>query len=112
MERAIVVSSAALMAALLATSQVQAQQMDRPKRGHILAKQVCAQCHAVEERSVNSPNAAAPRFEDIANTPGMTAMAISAALHTSHATMPNVMLDSDELNDIVAYILSLKQAKR
>jgi hypothetical protein len=32
-------------------------------------------------------------------------------LQTPHRTMPNVMLDQDELNDIVAHILSLRQGR-
>jgi mono/diheme cytochrome c family protein len=110
MKRAIIVL-VVLIAALLTSSELQAQK-DRPKRGLIFAKQVCSHCHSVEMGSPNSPNLAAPRFEDIANTPGMTAMAISAALHTSHRTMPNVMLNADELSNIVAYLLSLKQTRR
>jgi hypothetical protein len=34
--------------------------------------------------------------------------ALSAALQTSHRTMPNLVLDPNELADVVAYILSLK----
>ena len=96
---------------VLASSQVQAQRVDRAKRGLILARQICSQCHAVE-KGARSPTVSAPPFEVIANTPGMTATAISAALQTSHRTMPNVMLDSDQLSKIVAYLLSLKQTDR
>jgi hypothetical protein len=39
----------------------------------------------------------------------MTAMALSAALQSSHRSMPNVMLDSNQLSSIVAYILSLRR---
>ena len=110
MERAMVYWIA-LMASLLASSQAQAQ--NQAKRGLFVAKQVCAQCHAVERRSRRSPDAAAPRFEDIANSPGTTATTISVALQTtSHRTMPNVRMNRDELNNLVAYILSLKGTKR
>jgi len=109
MQRAVLISSMTLVALLLASGQMQAQQ---PKQGLALAKKACAQCHAVEKGRRASPNPAAPRFEDIANIPGMTAMAMTVALRTSHATMPNVMLDSDELASVVAYILSLKRAGR
>jgi len=105
-------SSIAFLAPLLASGQIRAQPVDQPKQGLILAQQICAQCHAVEAGSTHSPNATAPRFEDIANIPGMTAAAISATLHTSHRTMPNVMLDSDQTSVIVAYLLSLKRATR
>ena len=42
------------------------------------------------------------------STPGMNAMALSAALNTSHRSMPNFVLAPDEQSDIAAYILSLK----
>ena len=83
--------------------------MGQPGQGLILARQVCAQCHAVEMGPAVSPEGAAPRFEDIANTPGMTSTALGAALHTSHRTMPNLMLENDDVSNIVAYILSLKR---
>jgi mono/diheme cytochrome c family protein len=111
MDRATIWSIAFM--ASLAGGQVQAQQTDQARRGLFVAKQVCAQCHSVEKRSRRSPDAAAPRFEDIANSPGMSARAISVALQTTpHRTMPNVRLNRDQLGDLVAYILSLKRAKR
>jgi hypothetical protein len=39
----------------------------------------------------------------------MTAMALSAALQSPHRSMPNVMLDSNQLRSIVAYVLSLRR---
>ena len=112
MERAMV-WSIAIMVSLLASSQAQAQQINQAKRGHSLAKLICAQCHAVEKRSRRSPDAAAPRFEDIANSPGMTATAISVALQTTpHRTMPKYRPNRQALSDLTAYILSLKRAKR
>jgi hypothetical protein len=38
----------------------------------------------------------------------MTTMALTAALRTSHRTMPNVIIHSSDISDLVAYILSLK----
>ena len=40
--------------------------------------------------------------------PGMTGIALSAMLNTSHRSMPNIMLEADEQANIIAYILSLK----
>src|SRR6476620_4789081 len=112
MDRAMV-WSIAFMASLLASSHVQAQQNNQAKRGLSLAKFACAKCHSVEKRLRRSPDAAAPRFEDIANSPSMTATAISVALQTTpHRTMPNVRLNRDDLSNLVTYIQSLKRAKR
>ena len=82
----------------------------RQAAGLALARQICSECHAVEQRRGASPNPFAPRFDTIANVPGMTAMALSVALQRSHPTMPNVNLNSGELTQLVAYILSLQRA--
>jgi mono/diheme cytochrome c family protein len=86
-----------------------AQDIGQPAQGRVLAQQICSECHSIEKTVARSPNPAAPRFEVIANTPGMTAIALTAAMQTSHRTMPNVILQSDEFRNVVAYILSLRQ---
>ena len=99
-----------LLAAVIASAAApgQAQEAGQPSRGLELARQLCAQCHAVEKRQARSPNVNAPRFEVIASVPGMTGIALAAALNTSHRTMPNIMLAADQRADIIAYILDLK----
>jgi mono/diheme cytochrome c family protein len=92
----------------MATGHGEAQEIGQPSRGLALAGRLCADCHAIQKEYARSPNANAPRFQAIASTPGMTAIALSAALNTSHHSMPNIMLAADEQADIIAYILSLK----
>ena len=38
-------------------------------------------------------------------------MALYAFLRSSHPTMPNFIFSDEELNDIIAYILSLKKER-
>jgi mono/diheme cytochrome c family protein len=97
-----------LGAAVTLWMPAQAQETGQASRGLVLAQRLCAECHAIEKHYARSPNAHAPRFQAVASTPGMTAMALSAALNTSHQSMPNIMLAADEQADIIAYILSLK----
>ena len=99
---------AAMIAFPIASEHGAAQEVGSASRGLALAQQVCARCHAVQRQQTQSPNGDAAPFQTIAAVPGMTATALSAALRTSHQTMPNLVLDPDELADIVAYILSLK----
>src|SRR3954447_18528264 len=73
-----------------------AQEGGSAERGRILARQICSQCHATEKTQPLSPNTAPPRFETVANVPGMTAAALSVALQRSHETMPNVILDANQ----------------
>jgi hypothetical protein len=47
-------------------------------------------------------------FEDIANTLGIIELALFAWMTSSHPTMPDIILEADELRDVVAYILNLK----
>jgi mono/diheme cytochrome c family protein len=78
--------------------------------GRAFAREACIPCHVVE------PNNASPRvvvigpnFQDIANTKGMTATALRVFLTTSHPTMPNLILTSEQIADVAAYILSLRE---
>ena len=97
-----------MIALPLATGCGEAEEMGQPGRGLALAQRLCAQCHAVRKDQARSPNENAPGFEVIASVPGMTATALSAAINTSHRSMPNIMLEADERANIIAYILSLK----
>ena len=98
-----------VIGAAFAASQVHAQEFGDAQQGSILAHQVCAECHAVEAADARSPNSLAPKFEAVASTPGVTAAALNAFLHTSHRAMPNIILTADQTNGIIAYILSLKK---
>jgi mono/diheme cytochrome c family protein len=75
--------------------------------GQAYAQKVCAACHAVLVNENMSPLAEAPTFQSVADTPGMTEMALTVWLQSSHPTMPNIILKPDELRDVVAYIRSL-----
>jgi mono/diheme cytochrome c family protein len=77
-------------------------------RGLTFAKASCASCHAVDAGQAASPYADAPTFESIANSPGMTKLALDAFLHTSHSTMPNLIIESATIEDLWAYLETLK----
>jgi mono/diheme cytochrome c family protein len=101
--------SITVIVAAVAVPQARAQEFGDLQQGRALAQQVCAECHAVGVLEASSPNPRAPRFEAVAATPGMTAVALNAFLHTSHAAMPNLVLTADQTSGIIAYILSLKK---
>jgi mono/diheme cytochrome c family protein len=94
---------------VVVAQQARAQEVADLQKGRALAQQVCSECHAVGAADARSPNALAPRFEAVAATPGMTAAALNAFLHTSHRDMPNLVLTADQTSGIIAYILSLKK---
>jgi mono/diheme cytochrome c family protein len=104
------IGSICVIVALLMGGEGWTQDASRSEAGLGLARRICSECHAVDRKPVTSPNSAAPRFETIANVPGMTAIALSVALQRSHKTMPNIILNTDERRDIVSYIMSLQRA--
>ncbi len=77
-------------------------------KGRQFAQQICSECHNIDKGQRPSPNGLAPNFETIATTPGLTALALTAALRTPHRTMPNIIIPDDDLRNVVAYILSLQ----
>jgi mono/diheme cytochrome c family protein len=102
---------ASLSMLLAAASAAGAADADDVRRGRDLA-QICADCHAVRPAEVNSPNRNAPSFEDIAGVSGISPIALKVALRSSHREMPNLILNEDELDRIIAYILSLPGDRR
>lgn len=94
---------------LLIAAPLAAQQVGDPRQGLVLARQVCAECHAIQAQQLQSPHSRAPTFPQIAATPGMTTAALTVALTTPHAGMPMFRLSSEQREDIIAYILGLKQ---
>jgi len=99
-----------IVATILTTaSSAQAQQVGSAQQGLRVAREACAECHLVDKVAGRSTDADAPIFEAIAKTPGLTSAALAAALQTSHPNMPNVVIKGDDANNIIAYILSLKE---
>jgi mono/diheme cytochrome c family protein len=104
MKSAMVLGAAMLLASCYAA---QAQEADIAA-GAAYAGKVCAACHAVLANEQTSPLPQAPSFQSVADTPGMTELALTVWLQSSHPTMPNIILEQDDLRNVVAYIRSLK----
>ena len=98
-----------LLSLAFATSAL-AQQHDLAT-GKRVAEQDCASCHAIEPRVQKSPVANAPTFEAIAALPSTNELSLRVFLRSSHAGMPNIMLRDDEIDPLIAYIISLKPSR-
>lgn len=103
----------AMITALLAaiSAPAFAADADSIRNGREIARTICAECHAVRPAELQSPNKDAPSFEDIAGVSGLTPIALRVALTTSHKTMPNLILSEQQLDDVIAYILSLPEGR-
>ena len=97
-------------AAILALMAVSAHAQDGDAAaGHAFAREACNACHTVEAKP-QKPRliVIGPAFRDIAHTRGMTATVLRVFLTTSHPKMPNLILTPEEITDVSAYILSLR----
>lgn len=106
--RVLAVAAAMVLPVFGPIPPLSAQEVGDAVNGRDIATTVCAACHMVGKGESQSPPGGAPAFARIAATPGMTSIALSAILLSSHRNMPNIMLQPDERRDVIAYILSLK----
>jgi mono/diheme cytochrome c family protein len=96
-------------ATLTANSPVFAQPSDGdPASGRQLAIRLCSSCHRVLPMTL-SDTADPPSFQSIADLRSTTGVSLNVFLHSNHNNMPDFELSSAVSNDLIAYILSLKQ---
>lgn len=76
--------------------------------GRQLAIEICSSCHEVGDGQPRLRQNA-PGFVDIANLPSTTALSLKVFLRSSHKAMPNLIVNESDTDDLIDYILSLKQ---
>ena len=77
-------------------------------RGREVATKLCSSCHRVLPMTIPDKSDP-PSFQSIANLPSTTGIALNVFLHSNHKNMPNLILAPADSDDVIAYILSLKQ---
>ena len=73
-----------------------------------LAERWCSSCHVLGPASSSGTSNGAPTFAGIARMSSTTPLSLRAFLQTPHARMPDLHLSQDEIDDVAAYILSLR----
>ncbi len=96
----------AFSAILLSAAQAQE---GNAQAGREYAQGFCAKCHGIDRAGTMSPNPKSPTFSEIANTPGMTGIALTVILQTPHREMPDFIIPPKDQANVIAYILSLKR---
>ena len=104
---ALTVSGGLVLAAASARAQMQGDAM----RGASLAESGCVACHVVDNKGTGHTVDLAPPFVRIANDPKKTPGFLQQWLVSSHPQMPNFNLGRREIDDLVAYIETLKTKK-
>jgi mono/diheme cytochrome c family protein len=94
------------IALMAAPGAIAAEDVGDPQAGFEYAKQVCSVCHGISAEK--SPLPKATRFREVADRPGMTGTALAVWMRTSHPTMPNIIVEKQDMLNVIVYILSLK----
>jgi cytochrome c2 len=104
--------SIAAATAMLTLAPAVAQELGDARRGRAYAAVHCASCHAVEPDAAHSPRPGIAAFRVIADTPGMTSLALAVWLQSPHREMPNFIIPARDRDDVIAYILSLRTHRK
>ena len=78
-----------------------------PVAGLALARAWCANCHVLQD-SESAVATGAPSFKAVAANPAVTPMSLRVFFQTPHQRMPDFHLSNSEIDDLSAYILSLR----
>jgi mono/diheme cytochrome c family protein len=76
--------------------------------GHEIARTWCSNCHVIDRNPARA-NDVVPSFPAIADMPSTTTLSLQAFLQTPHGRMPNFQLSRSQVDDAVAYIMTLKK---
>ncbi len=81
--------------------------------GRNYAQGTCAQCHNVTARGPRLFGMfGTPDFYAVANAKTTSALGLNVFLTTPHPTMPNLIIAPEDRRNVIAYILSLRRAKK
>lgn len=82
-----------------------------PEKGRALADRVCIACHVVSKpAAVSTIPADVPSFSAIANKPGQSMESIAGRIVIPHPPMPAISLSREEIANVVAYIMTLRDS--
>jgi mono/diheme cytochrome c family protein len=107
----LVAEIAGLSAMLLAAASLPcvAQEVGDAAAGRRLAETWCSNCHVVSPTAERATANGVPTFTGIAQMPSTTPMSLNVFLQTSHSRMPDLHVSRQEIDDLTAYILSLRR---
>lgn len=95
-------------AALMASPALAQEPPGDADKGHVLAKTWCSGCHLVEANETTARDVV-PSLAAVAAMKSTTVLSLQAFLQTPHDHMPDWRLTRKEIDDVVAYIMSLRQ---
>lgn len=75
--------------------------------GAQLAKRWCANCHLVDDHAPETLQQGPPSFRAVARS-GISAEQLRVFLSHPHGAMPDLSLSRAEIDDLIAYLLTLR----
>ena len=100
-----------LMLAVPTASEAENLPGPSAEKGQELAEKFCSGCHIIRAEQEGTAPVGPPSFASIANKPGQTAEQIKGALEAPHPPMPDMHLTNNEMQDIIAYLETLRTNK-
>ena len=76
-------------------------------KGAQVARQWCASCHVTDDAPARTVQQGPPTFRAISRS-GLTADQLRAFLSHPHGSMPDLSLTRAEMDDLIAYIATLR----
>jgi mono/diheme cytochrome c family protein len=101
--------AASAAAGLVLAASALGQGVGDANAGHAVARTWCESCHVVDAAQKRATAAGAPTFAAVAAMPSTTAPSLHVFLMAPHPPMPDFQLSRQQVDDVTAYILSLKQ---
>lgn len=95
---------------LAAVPAAASAQLADPVAGRALAQRYCANCHLIGEGQAKPQGTtdSVPTFRGIANNPAIGEQRLKGFMTVPHPMMPDLNLTRREVDDIAAYIRSMK----
>jgi mono/diheme cytochrome c family protein len=80
-----------------------------PVAGGSIAQRGCAQCHVTGANASQAAVNGVPTFIGLARDPSIDIARLRGFMQAPHPSMPDLALTRREIDDVTAYILSLRQ---
>ncbi|NQV81965.1 MAG: cytochrome c [Alphaproteobacteria bacterium] len=102
---------AIVLAVLASIAHAQDMRRGNALEGKRMALDLCSGCHVVAPEQTRPAIDVVPPFATIANNAETTEFRIRVFLHdTPHPIMPNFIFTDEEVENLAAYILSLRRS--
>jgi mono/diheme cytochrome c family protein len=105
----IAVSLLATVILAVSSHRTAAQSDGDIEAGQRIAETWCGSCHIVGPGQQRGTSTGAPTFTEIARMKSTTPLGLQVFLQTPHERMPDLQLTRAEMNDLIAYIMSLRR---